>query len=101
MFHMLLLRHHEGAPRYAARRSRSLNTPPAVTSAPAPGPLHHTEQNHYVSLAETDLDLQPRHKAWAGPVFGRFWHQSTHEKRCRRRLSDMHPGMLTLQPSSG
>ena len=30
---------HEGAPRYAASRSRSLNTPPAVTSAPAPGPL--------------------------------------------------------------
>jgi len=29
---------HSRAPRYAARRSRSANTPPAVTSGPAPGP---------------------------------------------------------------
>src|SRR5262249_54239999 len=29
---------HRRAPRYAARRSRSANTPPAVTSGPAPGP---------------------------------------------------------------
>ncbi len=28
----------EGAPKYAASRNKSLNTPPAVTSAPAPGP---------------------------------------------------------------
>lgn len=34
----LLLLLYEGAPRYAASRSRSLNTPPAVTAAPAPGP---------------------------------------------------------------
>ena len=29
---------HRRAPRYAASRSRSANTPPAVTSGPAPGP---------------------------------------------------------------
>ena len=29
---------HSLAPRYVARRSRSANTPPAVTSVPAPGP---------------------------------------------------------------
>ena len=33
---------HEGAPRYAASLNKSLKTPPAVTSAPAPGPLHST-----------------------------------------------------------
>lgn len=30
---------YEGAPKYEANRNRSLNTPAAVTSAPAPGPL--------------------------------------------------------------
>ena len=29
---------YDGAPRYAASRNKSPNTPPAVTSAPAPGP---------------------------------------------------------------
>lgn len=29
----------DGEPRYAASRNKSLKTPPAVTSAPAPGPL--------------------------------------------------------------
>lgn len=31
---------YDGAPKYAASRKRSLKIPPAVTSAPAPGPLH-------------------------------------------------------------
>lgn len=30
---------YDGAPRYEANRRTSLNTPPAVTAAPAPGPL--------------------------------------------------------------
>ena len=77
---ILHFRHHEGAPRYAARRSRSLNTPPAVTSAPAPGPLRHTKQKRYASTAEVrslaaaETQRLGRTGMWA------LWHRHKREK---------------------
>ena len=53
----------EGAPKYAASLNKSLNTPPAVTSAPAPGPLHSTMPYQHLS---------PFHRVWYLDHIGRF-----------------------------
>lgn len=54
---------YEGAPKYDARRKRSLNTPAAVTSAPAPGPL--TIRGCFEYLDEVKAMILSVPESWA------------------------------------
>lgn len=50
---------YEGAPRYEASRNMSLKTPPAVTSAPAPGPRTMSGCFSYLSVVKAIMLSDP------------------------------------------